>query len=273
LRWLRTPQPNPEAAVVSAVVSVLEKGEPSERQAAAWALGLARPAAPSVVDTLARHLRSDDSAGVRASTARALGTVAWRAGVPALFDALGDPSEAVRAAAAQALSRIGPGASDVAPLAAALRSPDCYVAGFAAWSLGNLEAEAAPAVSELGRALARPETNDVVTRALSRIGPAATAAVPDLVRELGNADDVHRWRAARTLGRIGPGAEPALAALVAALKDPSGAVRMHAARALGRIGPAAMTAAPALQRTTGDRDGGVRDAAREALERLSGRPD
>jgi HEAT repeat protein len=193
--------------------------------------------------------------------------------VPALFAALGDPSEPVRAAAAQALSRIGPGAADVASLAAALASSDPYVAAFAAWSLGNLEAEAAPAVTELGRALARAEMNDVVTRALSRIGPAAAAAVPDLVRELGAANDVHRWRAARTLGRIGPGAEPALAALTAALKDPSGAVRMHAARALGRIGPAAKPAAAALQRTTGDRDVGVRDAAREALERIGGRPD
>jgi hypothetical protein len=151
--------------------------------------------------------------------------------------------------------------------------PDRYVAAFAAWSLGNLGDAAESAVADLGHVLGREDTNDVVTRALARIGPAATAAVPDLVRELRSETEAHRWRAARALGRIGPGAEPAVAALTAALADRSGAVRMHSARALGRIGPAAKPAAAALQRTTGDRDGDVSAAAREALERLAGRPD
>ena len=271
--WLAGRRGPPTGAATAAVAGVLESDTPGERRAAAWALGVAGPAAQPFVEAVARCARRDDSAGVRASCARALGGIGSRAAVPALAAALGDPSEAVRAAAAQALGRVGPTPADVSWLAGAVSSPDRYVAAFAAWSLGNLGAAAEPAVGELARALAREETNAVVAGALARIGPAAKAAVPELVRALGSADDGRRWRAARTLGRIGPAAETAVAALTAALADSSSVVRAHAARALGRIGPAAKVAAPALQRATGDREAGVRDEARLALERLTGRPD
>jgi HEAT repeat protein len=106
-------------------------------------------------------------------------------------------------------------------------------------------------VPELVKALARDETNAVVAGALARIGPAAAAAVPELVKALGSPDDGRRFRAARTLGRIGPPAAAAVDPLTAALRDPSSVVRFHAVRALGRIGPAAKPAAAALQRATG----------------------
>ncbi len=183
----------------------------------------------------------------------------------ALFAALADPSEPVRAASARALARVEPQADDVPRLVAALGSEDGYVAAFAAWSLGNLGSAAAGAVPDLVRALARDDTNAVVAGALARIGPAAAAAVPTLVEALRSEDADRRWRAARTLGRIGPSAEAAVGALAKALADPNGAVRQHAARALGRIGPAARPAAAALQRATGDTDPQVRDAARQAL--------
>ena len=185
-----------------------------------------------------------------------------------LFAALEDPSEAVRAAAARALTRLGPGAEDVPRLVAALGSTDGYVVAFAAWSLGNLGSAAQAAVPDLARALARDDTNAVVAGALARIGPAAGAAVGVLVDGLRSADADRRWRAARTLGRIGPPAASAVPSLTAALSDPSGLVRLHAARALGRIGPAARPAAAALQRATGDADANVGHEARQALGRL-----
>ena len=271
--WLDAPQGAPSGATLTAVATVLERGEPSERQAAAWAFGVAGRAAEPLVSALALRLRQDEDPGVRAAAARTLGGIDAPAARAALVEALGDPSESVRAAAAQALARLGPGPAEVSGLAAVLAGTDRYVAAFAAWSLGNIGDAAEPAVAALGRALEREDTNDVVTRALARIGPAASAAVPDLVRELRSEHEANRWHAARTLGRIGAGAAPAVAALVESLADSSGTVRMHAARALGRIGSAAKPAAAALQRATGDRDGGVSDAAREALERLSGRPD
>jgi HEAT repeat protein/lysophospholipase L1-like esterase len=272
-RWLERGHGVPEPGAIGAIAGVLKEGGRSERQAAAWALGEAGPAARSLAPALARRLREDGAAGVRASCARALAGIGSRGGMAALFAALDDPSEAVRAAAAQALARIGPTPEDVAPLADALTSRDRYVAAFAAWSLGNLGALAEPAVDALVRALARDETDAVVAGALARIGPAAKAAVPELVRALASDDHGRRWRAARTLGRIGPAAEPAVAALTAALADPSAVVRAQAARALGRIGPAGKSAAAALQRATGDREPWVRDEARQALDRLAGGPD
>ncbi len=268
--WLQRRQGALEKAAAAAIADVLEHGAPSERQAAAWALGVARSKAFAAA--LAKRVRGDESAGVRASAARALGEIGGRAGMSELFEALGDPSESARASAAQALARLGPTPEDVQALAGALESPDRYVAGFAAWSLGNLGAAAEPAVPDLVRALARDETNAVVAGALARVGPAAKAAVPELVKALASEDDGRRWRAARTLGRIGPEAGPAVEALTGALADPNGLVRAHAARALGRIGPAAMPAAAALQRATGDREEGVRDEARRALDRFRGGP-
>ncbi len=272
-QWLDVRRTAPTAAAIAAIATVLVRPEPSERRAAAWGLGVSGQAASAVGDAVARLARVDESPGVRAASARALGGIGSRAAVPALSLALGDPSESVRAAAAQALVRLGPTPADVDALVGALSSSDAYVAAFAAWSLGNLGAAAEPAVGELARALARDETNAVVAGALARIGPAAKSAVPELVLALASVDDGRRWRAARTLGRIGPAAETGVDALTAALQDPSSVVRAHAARALGRIGEAARSAAPALQRATGDREAGVRDEARLALERLTGRPD
>ena len=221
-------------------------------------------------EALAAALGQHASAAVRTECASALGALgpSGRAAVPALFVALADPSEAVRAASARALARIEPGPDDVPRLVAALRSEDGYVAGFAAWTLGNLGSAAAGAVPDLVHALSRDDTNAVVAGSLARIGPAAAEAVPALVQALRSEDADRRWRAARTLGRIGPPARAAVEPLVDALGDPNGAVRQHAARALGRIGPAARPAAAALQRATGDSDPQVREDARQALGRL-----
>jgi HEAT repeat protein/lysophospholipase L1-like esterase len=211
------------------------------------------------------------STGVRAECAAALGGLgpAARPAVPALFTALGDPSEAVRAAAARSLAAIGPGPEDVPRLVAALGSRDTYVVAFAAWSLGNLGSAAESAVPDLAHALARDDTNAVVAGALARIGPAAAGAVDALVEGLRGDDVTRRWRAARTLGRIGPPAASAVPSLTTALSDSDSLVRLHAARALGRIGPAGRPAAAALQRATGDKDPNVGEEARQALKRLN----
>ena len=224
----------------------------------------------SDIDALSAALAGHASAAVRADCAATLGALgpAGRAAMPALFVALGDPSEFVRASAARALARLETKADDVPRLVEALGSADGYVVAFAAWSLGNLGAAAQAAVPALAQALSRDDTNAVVAAALARIGPAAAGAVGVLVEALRSGDSDRRWRAARTLGRIGPAAAPAVPLLTSALVDPHNAVRQHAARALGRIGPAARPAAAALQRATGDRDEQVRREARQALARL-----
>jgi HEAT repeat protein len=214
-------------------------------------------------------LGADESAGVRAAAARALGALGdgGRPAVAALFETLGQSSEAVRHAAAQALSQQKLDSNDIPHLAVALQSEDVYVRAFAAWRLGNFREEARGAVPVLALALEQPDTYAVVSAALARIGPAAEEAVPALVSELESPAAGRRWRAARTLGRIGLGAADAVPALTAALEDPNEGVRLRVARALGRIGPDPRSAA-ALQRATGDPDAGVRREAQEALDRL-----
>ena len=178
-----------DAAGLEAFEERLADDDASVRQAAAWGLASAGPAAAPKATVLGDALAHDHQPGVRMACARALGAIGSRLGVPALLESLADPSETVRAASAQALLRIGPAPEDVLSLTAVLASPDRYVAAFAAWSLGNLGVAAESAVPELVKALARDETNAVVAGALARIGPAAAAAVPELVRALGSVDD------------------------------------------------------------------------------------
>jgi len=225
----------------------------------------------SDVGSLTAALGTHPSAGVRAESAEALGALGPAGGgaVPALFAALSDRSEFVRASAARALAKMDLGGGDVPRLVEALGSPDPYVAAFAAWTLGNMGEAARAAVPALAHAFSRDDTNAVVAAALARIGPAAGEAVGVLQEGLRSENADRRWRAARTLGRIGPQAAPAVPLLASALTDPNNAVRQHAARALGRIGPAARPAAGALQKATGDRDPAVCREAREALEHLS----
>ncbi len=269
LRWLEAREDTPDEAGLLALEQALETGDEPLRLAAAWGLETIGARAGGARDALVEVLHADESSGVRAAAARALGGLGdgGRPAVPALFEALGQPSEAVRHAAAQALSRQKLTPGDIPHLVVALQSEDVYVRAFAAWRLGNFREDAREAVPVLALTLQQPDTYVAVSAALARIGPAATEAVQALVLELASSDAGRRWRAARTLGRIGPGAAAAVPALVAAMEDPNEGVRLRIARALGRIGPDPRSAA-ALQRATGDPDGGVRREAREALDRL-----
>ncbi len=269
MAWLEARGDGLGEAGILALRRALETGGESLRLAAAWGLETLGAEAAGAREALVEALRADESAGVRAAVAQTLGALGdgGRPAVPALFETLGQPSEAVRYAAAQALSRQKLVADDIPHLVVALQSEDVYVRAFAAWRLGNFREEARGAVPVLALALERPDTYVVVSAALARIGPAAEEAVPALVSELASLAEGRRWRAARTLGRIGPGAVAAVPALIEAMGDPNEGVRLRVARALGRIGPDPRSAA-ALQRATGDSDAGVQRAAREALERL-----
>jgi HEAT repeat protein len=269
LGWLEARAETPGKAGVLALAQALETGDEPLRLAAAWGLETIGAEAAGARDALVEALGADESAGVRAAAARALGALGdgGRPAVAALFETLGQSSEAVRHAAAQALSQQKLDSNDIPHLAVALQSEDVYVRAFAAWRLGNFREEARGAVPVLALALEQPDTYAVVSAALARIGPAAEEAVPALVSELESPAAGRRWRAARTLGRIGLGAADAVPALTAALEDPNEGVRLRVARALGRIGPDPRSAA-ALQRATGDPDAGVRREAQEALDRL-----
>jgi HEAT repeat protein len=80
-------------------------------------------------------------------------------------------------------------------------------------------------------------------RALGKLGPAAAAAEPDLVRALQDKVNGTCWEAGRALGRIGKLSVPDL---TRALQDGDTLVRSAAACGLGEAGPDAVSAVPLL---------------------------
>jgi HEAT repeat protein len=117
-------------------------------------------------------------------------------------------------------------------------------------------------------------------RALGQIGPAASQAVPILMRAIAvPAVDVQR-PAIDALGRIGPPARTAVPAIIAEVDLPKDHInyaplthfRRLAARALGRIGPDAAEAIPVLERALDNEDYVYRVEAALALWRISQYP-
>lgn len=165
----------------------------------------------------------------RATAAFVLGDMASASAIPALLEALDDPSREVRAAAARSLGRLG-AVGAVEPLVHALAAKTIprSVAGQALLDLGQ------PALPGLRDLL---ESGDASTRAIAAellglIGGAAEG--PSLLRALTDASAEVRAKAGRALGRVGAAA--AAAALREALEDRVPFVRVAAARSLGDLG-------------------------------------
>ncbi len=112
---------------------------------------------------------------------------------------------------------------------------------------------------------------------VGRLGPAAKAAVPELMKTLRDGTDGPKQRlsnsirrcAARTLGEIGPAAKAAVAALVKGLQDPNGYVRVASAVALWRI-EKHPRAVPALIAEVDNKTWGIRHDAVVALGDVAG---
>jgi HEAT repeat protein len=108
-------------------------------------------------------------------------------------------------------------------------------------ALKNLQwtgAEGAAAVPEMRALLARTTDEDLmaeIAKTLGRIGPAADAAVPDLVKLLDKKAMWPRYCAAEALGRMGPAAVPALPKLVPLTRDRDREVAAVAVEAVQRL--------------------------------------
>jgi len=161
-----------------------------------------------------------------------------RFAVPPLTDALRDPQEEVRFAAAKALKAIGAAAQDAAPEL-------IYV----------LEDDA-------------PKVRRAAAGAVGWLAP-PDEGVPALVPLLADDDTTVRWTVARVLGEYGSHAVPDL---VAALEHDNPVLRVGAAEVLGEIGPAASGAETALESARDDAEDTVRHAAATALDKINGDP-
>jgi HEAT repeat protein len=94
----------------------------------------------------------------------------------------------------------------------------------------------------------------------------AADSVEQLAKAAARGDESARVAAIDGLADHGPAAKAAVADLVALLADPSARIRAHAAYALGMIGLEAKAAAPELVKATADADQHVRREAIQALE-------
>jgi HEAT repeat protein len=158
-----------------------------------------------------------------------------RFAVPPLADALRDPQEDVRFAAAKALKAIGAAARDAAPELIDVLDDDA------------------------------PKVRRAAAGAVVWLVP-PDEGVPVLVPILADEDTTVRWAAARALGNYG---SHAVSDLIAVLGDDDPVLRAGAAEALGQIGPAASAARPSLETARADQDANVSRAATAALDKVA----
>ena len=129
------------AAAVPALVAVLKDERENVRASAAYALGEMGPVAAEAVDALITLL-TDESEEVRRHAISALGMIKVPTSktVPALVKVLENPEDTDLAFfAAQALTRIGPDATEAVPaLGGALMSESAYVRGFSSEALSRI---------------------------------------------------------------------------------------------------------------------------------------
>ncbi|MBI3466589.1 MAG: HEAT repeat domain-containing protein [Planctomycetes bacterium] len=292
-------------------IQALQAESPAERSAAATALGQIAPSR-AVVPALIVALE-DEQSNVRAAAAESLGKLGQNAksAVPPLTRTqVRDQSDAVRRAAAQALTQIQ------------ARQPDSssqprlpFFIGIATlailsglsgvllyrWAFGP--ARVPTFVNRLKHAA--PEIRRGAAQALARCGQAARAAVPPLVAALNDPTESVRHDAEQALARILLGGQPSVAvfiealryhkdpfvrssaaailaalgrtpkavvpALIGSLADPAEDVRIACIKALVKMGPEAAPAIPHLQRAKEDPDYAVRQEAFRALPMIRAR--
>jgi uncharacterized protein (TIGR02996 family) len=235
---------------------------------------------------LREALRNEDAA-VRRQAAALLGTMrAKRAVKNELAKGLDSPDPAERLAAVQAMASLRTKTA-VDSLCKALADPSDKVRIAAAQQLRSLASPTMTAVVEpLRRALVdtSPAIRDSVVGALGKIGPAAAAAVPDLLRILPAAVGRERVDVVWAIVRIGVGLPEILDVVLAALRDPDEQVRYQARTALPGWKTVPQSALPAILEFVRDAvpspNGGYRSpqytlsvrAGLQALARIPGPP-
>ena len=220
------------------LVKLLTDKHEAVRNEAVRALGIIGPDAKAAVPSLIAIVKAAQEFGpFRDSVVECI----WRIGplgVPALVEALKDLEEArVLGMLADSLGRIGPRAQTAVPaLLRLLNLPDGALrvkVAFALWQISQHEAALPALVRSLGDKKNSIRWN--AAEALAKIGPPAKSSTDALTKNLEKGDRVERRFAATALGRIGPAARDATGSLALALRDPDPGVRIGAAVALCQI--------------------------------------
>ncbi len=245
----------PKARVAVTRVVELLNGDPGEwvRYEAVIAACVIDPGDERVAASLTDALkdRSAQVCGVAARSLRSLGSRA-KSSVPALMTALDDQRERYR---------------PLAPDFTGTRAVRCDVAE----ALGLIGDAAKAALPGLQRIVVRdrdPEARVFAALAISRIELQDKEALRAVIKELeDNREGTAGPEAAiEALSQWNPKAQAAVPALVRLLGNEHASLREGAATALAEIGDRAVI--PQLERLLEDKDRSVREAARTSLEKL-----
>ena len=229
----------------------------------AWGLAFVGPPAKSATPVVIKAL-ADPSAQVRRKAAYALGridpdptTVA-----PALVAALADSDNDVREACAASLPKMSKAAVPV--LILALHGEKKTLWPVAMKVLGDIGAEAAPAIPELGENLLRPD-NAIASVAADALAGIGAPSLKVLTAAAANKSDTVRALAVRSLHKIGAPAAPTLVDLLGA-KDVD--VRRQVSALLGGMQVSDKSIVIGLGFATKDKDYQVRLNALNSLQRM-----
>ncbi len=264
------------AGVLPGLVRALSHVNPQVRANSAEALGKLGPAAVTMRTALERAA-TDEDGGVRAQAVRALGEIG--APTPATLrlvrSAIADADPLVRTAAAAAFGvwDLPEGEQIVADLLPLLRDPNDQVKVQVAEVLSKLP-EAKPTVVEgLCEVLEKDDSTWVQARAalaLARLGPAAVAAGPALLRAARTGEAEVREQAMRALVMIQPPEAPE--AFEGGLADPAAEVRIVASAGWLKAASVPESAGPALVEALRDPEAQVRANVANVLARLEALP-
>jgi HEAT repeat protein len=169
-----------------------------------------------------------------------------------LTKGLGNKDAQMRTAAAKGLQMLQPPPEMVAPaLLAVANDPDPDVSANIVSALAGLGESIVPRAT---KALENPKARPLAVRVLTKLGPKAAGAVPDLVEVSKEADPEVRKSIYFALAAIGTGAAPATDVLADSISSDDKGVRESALYALRQIGPDAKAAIrPLLRRMEVDR--------------------
>lgn len=233
--------PSKPKQAVEALGKALDHADPLTRAAAAMAAAAYGPRATPLVPKLSKLVAGDKEASVRASSARALGTLGTKTGpeVDVLMAAITDPDPRVRRAALASIRQLAPGPERTLPkFIAVLEDADPGAVVAALTSIADFGAAAVPPMM---KALESEKAAYWALVVLGDIGPDAKDAIPQIKAKLADSQPEVRMQAAMALAGIGTAAASAAPELVAALDDKEKAVQYAVVFALGRIGdPSAM---------------------------------
>jgi len=219
---------------VGSLVQLLSHTDKYVRRNATWGLGKLGPAARSGMAALCATLHDADprTASGAAQALGSLGSAAEHA-IPALTEAMRGTNVVQCRLAAKALSQIG--AASVPTLLTHLKHHDPFVRGEAAVALGWIgpaAAEAVPALLEMVRT-----GSALPARVADALGGSGlgTPLAPPPEPDPGSSEETSRLAAVTALGRIGPAAAAALPELLAVAAERGEATRAAAEIALRQI--------------------------------------